>query len=625
MCWGGFDHLFLYSPNRFSKELGITVLGVLVAFEIFHVVDRGVYSPGRGVHKEALEALLRVVVIVSNGVFYLFLRRHLVGEVLSVGHDVFRSLENPVAFMPPGLPRILSIGWIQLYYGYLLVAPVEMSCDYSASCITLVQAPEDPRVILIWAAAAVFSLFCLRAAWDGLARRDFRLGSALAWLVLPYLPSSHIFINIGTLVAERLLYIPSIGYCLLVAYFFDLLFGDASVVDAKPPAPQPTPASQAAGGQREKRSSSSFSPLLLLSLQMIFLGALVPFYLHYLHARNEEWFSDIALFTAALRVCPGSAKVQQNTGVMDRTAGRADMAIQKFLLAREIHPEYCETDLQLALTYANINLTTTLLYLRKSIYCKFTELEAGKTIFSVAEQLGVPRGEIVSPLLQLILGEVYAKIDTEETRKMALTHYRIAGNAFVKLQPPDFDQGLEALMAAYSLDADKNSCEYERLLADLFAMKGENRRAVLHFRRALKCGVPMKDIVGSYIKCLHVVLAEDVDDPMRQFEWAEAIAVFGDVPQSQRHYLAAGKMFLSSQNPWDAQKAAERALKVDPDYCEALDLQLQCSIRVGEDGKAKSLAEKMISHPVCSRVAVTANNLLKGKKKRAGPQGVNNE
>lgn len=37
-------------------------------------------------------------------------------------------------------------------------------------------------------------------------------------MVLPFLPASNLFFPVGFVVAERVLYIPSMGFCLLVAY-----------------------------------------------------------------------------------------------------------------------------------------------------------------------------------------------------------------------------------------------------------------------------------------------------------------------------------------------------------------------------------------------------------------------
>lgn len=37
-------------------------------------------------------------------------------------------------------------------------------------------------------------------------------------MVFPFLPASNLFFPVGFVIAERILYIPSMGFCLLVAY-----------------------------------------------------------------------------------------------------------------------------------------------------------------------------------------------------------------------------------------------------------------------------------------------------------------------------------------------------------------------------------------------------------------------
>ena len=40
---------------------------------------------------------------------------------------------------------------------------------------------------------------------------------SLALLVVPFIPASNLFFRVGFVVAERVLYLPSAGFCLLVA------------------------------------------------------------------------------------------------------------------------------------------------------------------------------------------------------------------------------------------------------------------------------------------------------------------------------------------------------------------------------------------------------------------------
>ena len=42
-------------------------------------------------------------------------------------------------------------------------------------------------------------------------------------MVLPFIPASNLFFPVGFVVAERVLYMPSMGFCMLVALGVELL------------------------------------------------------------------------------------------------------------------------------------------------------------------------------------------------------------------------------------------------------------------------------------------------------------------------------------------------------------------------------------------------------------------
>ena len=43
-------------------------------------------------------------------------------------------------------------------------------------------------------------------------------------MVLPFIPATNLLFPVGFVVAERVLYLPSMGFCLLVAFGCDKLF-----------------------------------------------------------------------------------------------------------------------------------------------------------------------------------------------------------------------------------------------------------------------------------------------------------------------------------------------------------------------------------------------------------------
>ncbi len=40
---------------------------------------------------------------------------------------------------------------------------------------------------------------------------------ALAMIIVPFLPASNVLVSVGFVLAERVLYLPSAGYCILVS------------------------------------------------------------------------------------------------------------------------------------------------------------------------------------------------------------------------------------------------------------------------------------------------------------------------------------------------------------------------------------------------------------------------
>ena len=53
---------------------------------------------------------------------------------------------------------------------------------------------------------------------------------SLAMLVIPYLPATNLFIHVGFVVAERVLYLPSSGWCLLFALGLSVMIKHHKIV-----------------------------------------------------------------------------------------------------------------------------------------------------------------------------------------------------------------------------------------------------------------------------------------------------------------------------------------------------------------------------------------------------------
>jgi hypothetical protein len=110
--------------------------------------------------------------------------------------------------------------------------------------VALVESMTDPRNL----ATLLFFFLAFRFVWAAFFQGDpviimvsyFQLTyvhltlivcntrlirQAFSWMVLPFLPASNLFFPVGFVVAERVLYIPSMGFCIMVAYGWSKLAG----------------------------------------------------------------------------------------------------------------------------------------------------------------------------------------------------------------------------------------------------------------------------------------------------------------------------------------------------------------------------------------------------------------
>ena len=98
-----------------------------------------------------------------------------------------------------------------------LILPLQLSADYSYDMIPVTAMPPGAADV----GAVAFALIYLGlVVWT--ARRYPVVMFALSWSALTYLLANLLF-PIGTIFGERLLYLPSIGFALLLAAAFERL------------------------------------------------------------------------------------------------------------------------------------------------------------------------------------------------------------------------------------------------------------------------------------------------------------------------------------------------------------------------------------------------------------------
>ncbi|CAJ1346726.1 unnamed protein product [Effrenium voratum] len=117
---------------------------------------------------------------------------------------------NPGAFAEDWLSRILTLHYYLFRHLQLLVWPHPLCCDWSHGSIPLLESPADLRVAAFWVYALPAGLLKVSRIREG-SHTGVILSSLLIFLSL--LPASNLLFSVGFTVAERVLYLPSLGFC----------------------------------------------------------------------------------------------------------------------------------------------------------------------------------------------------------------------------------------------------------------------------------------------------------------------------------------------------------------------------------------------------------------------------
>jgi Flp pilus assembly protein TadD len=256
----------------------------------------------RGARALELAALAGVVAI------YLALRLAALGRLMEPG--AIPPIDNPAAGLPAAQRVATALALIPRY-GALFVFPSQLSADYSAAQIAPVSGLADPGALAGLAVVTGLTIFALRA------RHRF---PALAWGLgfsgCAFALVSNLAFPIGTLFAERLMYLPAVGMCAVCG-------GLAALLAAK-----------------------------RLRATLAILAVLLTLLAGRTYVRARDWKDDFSLFLAAERVSPRSSKVHYNLGNAYRRRGDLQQAVSHYRRCLELFPDYdpARRNLAVALT-----------------------------------------------------------------------------------------------------------------------------------------------------------------------------------------------------------------------------------------------------------------------------------
>jgi protein O-mannosyl-transferase len=184
----------------------------------------------------------------------------------AAGPASFRFVDNPLVAADFWTQRLTAVKVMGLYLG-LLAWPASLSCDYSFDQISLAHGSLGDWIA--WTAVAAVAAIAAM-----LYRRQGAAFFLAAFAFVTLLPASNLLFPIGTIMAERLLYLPAIAFagCLAAGVY--------------------------AGLRRLGRPN--LAPVLLGAITALLAARTV--------VRNADWQNSLTLASSAVRVNPNSFK-----------------------------------------------------------------------------------------------------------------------------------------------------------------------------------------------------------------------------------------------------------------------------------------------------------------------------
>ncbi|XP_012878412.1 PREDICTED: transmembrane and TPR repeat-containing protein 4 [Dipodomys ordii] len=280
----------------------VLVIGKLSVLEVIQKVLRKDKSlENMGVLKNG-GLLFRMTLLTTGGAGVLYVR----WKIMGTGPPAFTEVDNPASFADSMLVRAINYNYYYSLNAWLLLCPWWLCFDWSMGCIPLIKSIGDWRVIALAALwLCLIGLICQAlCSEDSRKRRILTLG--LGFLVIPFLPASNLFFRVGFVVAERVLYLPSAGYCMLLTFGFGAL-------------------------SKHSKKKKLIAAIVLGILFTNMLRCVI---------RSDEWRSEDQLFRSALSVCPLNAKVHYNIGKNLADKGNQTAAIIYYREAVRLNPKY---------------------------------------------------------------------------------------------------------------------------------------------------------------------------------------------------------------------------------------------------------------------------------------------
>jgi Tfp pilus assembly protein PilF len=305
-----------------SKETGVSFL-ILLPLILFMLPDTNWKKIG---------IVFGVLIVFVGG--YIFIRSQIL-ESITTSRELL-AIDNTMMATKSWISREATAFYILLRYIFLLIIPHPLSYDYSYSQIKIQTLGDIGALagIAVYFGMGIYALIKIRT-------KGF-FAFAIILYLLPLAAVCNIFFIIGSTMAERFMYIPSVAFCMILTYFLIKLTKTESMKSRFNTIPQ--------------FFSVNYSIF-------IFVFIIAGIYSVKTYSRSQAWKDNIELFGTDVETSDESARAHYNWGsalllnkyVDEKNVKKKDVyldqAIVEFNKAIKIFNIYPDAYLNLGLSY----------------------------------------------------------------------------------------------------------------------------------------------------------------------------------------------------------------------------------------------------------------------------------
>ncbi|XP_037945522.1 protein O-mannosyl-transferase Tmtc3 [Teleopsis dalmanni] len=549
--------------SMLCKEQGITIAGICVAYEVFVVqqirpLDLWCYlqelfeenkmsSPALKVNGNGGKVTVTKVktvhaiwnaTLVKRLCFLIFVTVALfVGRVYVMGSQlpVFTPFDNPAASAETP-SRQLTYSYLIYLNVWLLLFPSNLCCDWTMGTISLIEGFIDIRNVATLVTFAMLFGLVARACTTKNLTLSRTLLMCLAWTVLPFIPASNLFFPVGFVVAERILYMPSMGFCLLVAYSYTNF-------------------------QQRLRQASILKYVLKFGLVLLLITHTIK-----THQRNLDWRNEYTLFTSGLRVNTRNAKLFNNVGHALENEGRYEEALKYFKKAVHTQADDIGAHINVGRTYNNLKMYPEAEEAYLKAKALFPKIKPGETyqarIAPSYLNVFINLANLISKNQTRLEEADYLYRQAISMRADYVQAYINRGDILMRLNRTA--QAQEVYEKALLYDSENADIHYN--LGVVFLEQGKSAQAHVYFNKAIELFPEHEQALLNSA----ILLQEMGGAEARQLSRERLHKVLNKDKNNEKVYFNLGMLAMDESNFEEAEQLFKRAIHLRENFRSAL-------------------------------------------------------